>query len=118
MKLIKYLVITIVILLSSCSKAVLVGEKKSAEATKEKQEEVKVQVMKLLEEEYKQPFKLESFDYKYENHFYGGDLTSSEYGTYYFKVQAVDNPIIVMDFNFNDGLATKESIKKRVLYFS
>jgi hypothetical protein len=33
------------------------------------------------------------------------------YGTYYFKIQAVDNPIIVMDFSMNDGLATKESIK-------
>lgn len=40
-----------------------------------------------------------------------------KYGTYYFKVQAVDNSIIVKDFNMNDGLATKESIKGFILRY-
>ncbi|MBK2268371.1 hypothetical protein [Francisella philomiragia] len=42
------------------------AKKESDEATQEQQQEVKTQVMKLLEEGYKQPLKLEDFIYKYE----------------------------------------------------
>ena len=92
------------------------AEKGSDGATKEQQADVKTQVMKLLEEEYNQPFKLESFDYEYERHWVDNTCQMSfckmkKYGTYYFKIKAIDNPIIIIDFNMNDGLATKESIK-------
>ena len=91
-------------------------EKLSEEATKEQQEEVKTQVMKLLEEEYKQPFKLESFDYKYETHASSHSLpaTYSKYGIYSFKVKAVDNPIIEMNFSVDDN---KDSIKPLIESF-
>ena len=58
------------ILVSGCTTAIAgysyTTRDKSAKASKKQQEEVKNQVMKLLEKEYKQPFKLESFEYKYE----------------------------------------------------
>ncbi|AIT09004.1 hypothetical protein LO80_02770 [Candidatus Francisella endociliophora] len=94
-------------------------KKLSEEATKEQQEEVKAQVMKLLEEEYKQPFKLESFDYKYETHVSSNSIPANyyKYGTYYFKVQAVDNPIIIMDFIIDDDSTTKETIKPLITSF-
>ena len=95
-------------------------EKWSEKATKEQQQEVKNKVMKLLEEEYKQPFKLESFEYKYEKHHEtGGSINVREYGTYYFKIRAVDNPAIEIDFNINQQKTLKETIgsfKKRRLY--
>ncbi|AIT09005.1 hypothetical protein LO80_02775 [Candidatus Francisella endociliophora] len=93
-------------------------EKWSEKATKEQQEEVKNQVMKLLEEEYKQPFKLESFEYKYEKHHEtGGSINVREYGTYYFKIQAIDNPIIELDFVIKDKETLKDSIKSLIESF-
>ncbi|QIV94181.1 hypothetical protein [Allofrancisella frigidaquae] len=74
----------------------------SPKATKEQQQQVKQEVMQLLEKEYKQPFKLESFEYKYQTHNRPGSFDFSQYGSYYFKVQALDNPIIVMDFRIDD----------------
>ncbi|KEI34715.1 hypothetical protein FRA_48c13890 [Francisella sp. W12-1067] len=74
----------------------------SPKATKEQQQKVKQQVMQLLEKEYKQPLKLESFEYKYQTHNRPGSFDFSQYGSYYFKVQAPDNLIIVMDFRIDD----------------
>ncbi|QIV96267.1 hypothetical protein EDC55_10185 [Allofrancisella inopinata] len=74
----------------------------SPKATKEQQQQVKQQVMQLLEKEYKQPFKLESFEYKYQTHNRPGSFDFAEYGTYYFKIEAVDNPVIVMNFRIDD----------------
>ncbi|QIV94291.1 hypothetical protein [Allofrancisella frigidaquae] len=74
----------------------------SPKATKEQQQQVKQEVMQLLEKEYKQPFKLESFEYKYQTHNRPGSFDFAEYGTYYFKIQALDNPIIVMNFRIDD----------------
>lgn len=90
------------------------AKKESNEATQEQQQEVKTQVMKLLEEEYKQPFKLEDFSYKYERHWVDNSCQLSlcdmeKYGTYHFEIQAVDNPIIELEFNIDDE--NKESIK-------
>jgi hypothetical protein len=88
--------------------------KESNEATTEQQQAVKTQVMKLLEEEYQQPFKLKDFSYKYERHWVDSTCQMSfcemeKYGTYNFKVKAIDNPIITMNFKFDDE--KKESIK-------
>ncbi|AJI53451.1 hypothetical protein [Francisella philomiragia] len=84
----------------------------SSGASYNQQQEVKVEVLKLLEREYKQPFKLEKFKYEYKTHYpnASGNVPYETFGTYYFKVQAVNNPIVVMDFRINDGLATKDSI--------
>ncbi|KEI36076.1 hypothetical protein FRA_22c00180 [Francisella sp. W12-1067] len=98
------------IFLSGCSSVALMSapiigysqRSISPKATKEQQQQVKQQVMQLLEKEYKQPFKLESFEYKYQTYNRPGSFDFAEYGTYYFKIQALDNPIIVMDFRIDD----------------
>ncbi|KFJ41886.1 hypothetical protein IBE48_05305 [Francisella philomiragia] len=108
------LLVFIYFLLSSCLSTVTTvsyfDRNKYEEPTKEQQQEVKKAIVPILEQEYKQPFKLLSFDYKHKVDFDGRDLKTTEYGNYHFKVQAVDNPIIVMDFEIGDN-ATKESIK-------
>ena len=91
--------------LTSCS------EKLAPKRSISEQLEVKKQVMLALENYYKQPFKLEDFSYKYEtdykySFFYIHGDTS---GQYIFKINAVDNPIIKLDFVINDN--KKESIK-------
>ncbi|KFJ43458.1 hypothetical protein IBE48_05505 [Francisella philomiragia] len=108
------LLVFIYFLLSSCLSTVATvsyfDRNKYEEPTKEQQQEVKKAIVPILEKEYKQPFKLLSFDYKHKVDFDGRDLKTTEYGKYYFKVQAVDNPIIIMNFDISD-FATKESIK-------
>ncbi|MEY8672820.1 hypothetical protein AB9G22_00325 [Francisella philomiragia] len=98
-----FMLLVLAFYLSSCS---LFGG-----ASYKEQQEVKSQVMKLLEEEYKQPFKLENFEYKYETHYeYSFFWINWEtYGTYHFQIQAVDNPIIELEFEIKDK--NKESIK-------
>ncbi|QIV94835.1 hypothetical protein [Allofrancisella frigidaquae] len=98
------------IFLSGCSSVALMSapiigysqRSISPKATKEQQQQVKQEVMQLLEKEYKQPLKLESFEYKYQTHNRPGSFDFSQYGSYYFKIQALDNPIIVMDFRIDD----------------
>ncbi|MBK2279852.1 hypothetical protein [Francisella philomiragia] len=104
-----FMLLVLAFYLSSCS---LFGG-----ASYKEQQEVKSQVMKLLEEEYKQPFKLENFEYKYETHYeYSFFWINWEtYGTYHFEIQAVDNPIIVMNFDIDDK--DKESISEVVESF-
>lgn len=116
MKLFKNLVLALFfVALSSCGAyQYTTAKKESNKATKEQQQQVKNQVMKLLEEEYKQPFKLEDFSYKYERHWVDSSCQMSfcemeKYGTYYFKVKAIDNPIILMDFKIDDD--KKETVK-------
>jgi hypothetical protein len=85
----------------------------SSGASYKQQQEVKNQVMKLLEQEYKQPFKLESFKYEYKTHYpnASGNVPYETFGTYYFKVLAINNPIIAMNFRVIDSDDSKESIK-------
>jgi len=110
------LILFTAIVLSSCMPYMIKSE--SDGATKEQQEEVKAQVMSLLKEEYKQPFKLEDFNYKYDTHWkhidcqIAGYCPKVRYGTYHFKIQAVDNPIITMNFKFDDE--KKESINELI----
>jgi len=106
------LILLTTIVLSSCMPYMIKAE--SDGATKEQQEQVKQEVLKLLTDEYKQPFKLEDFSYKYERHWVDSTCQMSfcemeKYGTYNFKVKAIDNPIITMNFKFDDE--KKESIK-------
>ena len=89
--------------------------KESNEATKEQQEQVKQEVLTLITDEYKQPFKLENFSYKYERHWVDNTCQMSfckmeKYGTYSFKIKAVDNPIIIVDFKMIQKDTLKESI--------
>ena len=111
------LILFTAIVLSSCMPYMIKSE--SDGATKEQQEEVKAQVMSLLKEEYKQPFKLEDFNYKYDTHWkhidcqIAGYCPKVRYGTYSFKIQAVDNPIITMKFDIDDE--NKDSIKETIL---
>lgn len=121
MKLIKLIILTFLVttLVSCGAYQYTTAKKESNEATQEQQEQVKTQVIKLLEEEYKQPFKLEDFSYKYERHWVDSSCQMSfcemeKYGTYYFKVQAINNPII-MDFKIDDD--KKESIKWTILRY-
>jgi len=113
------LILFTAIVLSSCMPYMIKSE--SDGATKEQQEEVKAQVMSLLKEEYKQPFKLEDFNYKYDTHWkhidcqIAGYCPKVRYGTYSFKIQAVDNPIITMKFDIDDE--NKYSIKDLIEYF-
>jgi len=113
------LILFTAIVLSSCMPYMIKSE--SDGATKEQQEEVKAQVMSLLKEEYKQPFKLEDFNYKYDTHWkhidcqIAGYCPKVRYGTYSFKIQAVDNPIITMKFDIDDE--NKDSIKKVIESF-
>ncbi|WP_035721769.1 hypothetical protein, partial [Francisella sp. W12-1067] len=89
-----------------CAKSLWLGNKLSDKATKQQQEQVKQEVMQLLEKEYNQPFKLLNYKYEYKRHYdLGGNCHYCDvvkYGTYYFKIQAPDNPIIVMDFRIDD----------------
>ncbi|MBK2258023.1 hypothetical protein [Francisella philomiragia] len=105
-KLAYILLVIFSLFLSSCA------TKMSTEADNAEQQKVKKQVLQLLEEEYNQPFKIESFNYKYETHYPSGncmDCRIKKYGTYHFQIQAVDNPIIELEFNIDDE--NKESIK-------
>ncbi|QIV94119.1 hypothetical protein [Allofrancisella frigidaquae] len=93
-------------LLTSCAKSLWLGNKLSDKATKQQQEQVKQEVMQLLKQEYNQPFKLLNYKYEYKKHYdLGGNCHYCDvvkYGTYYFKIQALDNPIIVMNFRIDD----------------
>lgn len=100
-----------VLLLFGCSKRL------SPKRTDAEQQQVKQQVMKLLEEQYHQSFKLNDFSYEYEtdykySFFYVQGETS---GQYIFKVKSIDNPIIVMNFVINDN--KEESINDLILSF-
>lgn len=111
--------IFMLLLLSSCIPYKIKAEANSA--TTEQQNEVKQQVLKLLTDEYKQPFKLEDFSYKYETHWehidcqIAGYCPKVQYGTYYLKIKAIDNPIIVMHIEIKDK--NKESIKRLINSF-
>ncbi|AIT08782.1 hypothetical protein LO80_01515 [Candidatus Francisella endociliophora] len=99
-------VLILLISLGSCA------TKLSDKANKDTQEQVKKEVMQSLEEYYKQPFKLEKFNYEYKTDYgdVSGNHPSVTYGQYSFKVRAMNNPIIITNFYINDG-DTKESIK-------
>jgi hypothetical protein len=80
--------------------------KLAPKADKQKQEEVKQEVLKLLEKEYNQPFNVLDYKYEYKKDY---DLAGNchycdivKYGVYYFKIQAVDNPIIIMNIRVQD----------------
>jgi hypothetical protein len=93
----------------------------TAGANNNQQEQVKNAVLKALEQEYKQPFKILDFNYKYESHSNPHDCVflyckTEKYGTYYFKIQAVNNLIIIIDFKMNDG-GTEKSIKPLIDFF-
>ncbi|QIV95720.1 hypothetical protein EDC55_1222 [Allofrancisella inopinata] len=105
----KFFILTLllsIMLLTSCAKSLWLGSKLSDKATKQQQEQVKQEVMELLEKEYNQPFKLLNYKYEYKRHYdLGGNCHYCDvvkYGTYYFNIKAVNNPIIVMDFRIDD----------------
>ena len=110
MKLLKALSLSgALIALFSCS------ERLSPKRSDAEQQQVKQQVMKLLEAEYHQPFKLEEFNYKYDTKYKYGFLykKGETSGLFKFKIQAINNPIISTDFYIFDG--KKDSIKKDIL---
>ncbi|WP_035719777.1 hypothetical protein [Francisella sp. W12-1067] len=105
----KFFILTLllsIMLLTSCAKSLWLGNKLSDKATKQQQEQVMQEVMQLLKQEYNQPFKLLNYKYEYKKHYdLGGNCHYCDvvkYGTYYFKIQALDNPIIVMNFRIDD----------------
>jgi len=112
MKLLKQIIILIsVVSLFSCASTATLDKTKDVEIQKE--------VIKVLQEEYKQPFKILDFKYKYESHTSPTSdcvflyCKSRKYGTYYFKVKAINNPIITMNFKLE--YADKASIKRCLL---
>ena len=82
---------------------------------------VKQKVLNLLEKQYNQKFKILSFDYKQENYSNPANdcvflyCKSTKIGVYDFKIQAVENPIIIMNFKISDQ--GKKSIKSLVNSF-
>ena len=110
MKLLKTIILSVALIsLFSCS------ERLSPKRSDAEQQQVKQQVMKLLEAEYHQPFKLEEFNYKYDTKYKYGFLykKGETSGLFKFKIQAINNPIISTDFYIFDG--KKDSIKKDIL---
>jgi len=89
-----------ILVLSSC------GTPLAPKATKQEQEQFKQKILNMLEQEYSQPFKVLDFDYSYETHYPKGNCSDCrvlKYGTYTFKIQAIDNPVIVMSFIITDN---------------
>lgn len=115
--LLKYFSLAVILLfLSSCSLETL-----SPKASKQEQEQVKQKVLSMLEKEYNQPFKILDFNYDYKFHYKVSFLVvvGKRYGTYNFKIQAVDNPIIVMKLKLEDSFNKDDSalsffIKRRL----
>ena len=105
------LVFVLIVALIGCGTSI------SPNRTVDEQAQLKQKIMELLEKEYKQTFRLEKFKYEYKTHYPGGacnDCRVLNYGTFYFKVQAI-NPIIIMNLKIEDK--SKDSIKKRILYY-
>ena len=112
MKVFKIIILTfIVISLFSCA------ERLSPKRSDAEQQEVKQQVMKLLEQEYHQAFKLENFEYEYKTQYpnASGNRPYVIFGKFTFKVKAIDNSIITMDFAINDD--KKESVNELIFSF-
>ena len=110
MRFIKIITLSIALIsLFSCS------ERLSPKRSYTEQQQIKQQVMKLLEKEYHQPFKLEEFNDKYDTKYEYGFLykKGETSGLFKFKIQAINNPIISTDFYIFDG--KKDSIKKDIL---
>jgi uncharacterized protein (UPF0297 family) len=105
--------------------------KLAPKADKQKQEEVKQEVLNLLEKEYNQPFKIVGYSYSYDTHYPAGNCSGDtckvrKFGTYKFKIQAVNNSIIVlnlkiMDYSFDkyaNGLDYFKSSRLAKIYCS
>jgi hypothetical protein len=111
-KLIKIIVVSFLLIgLGSCA------TKLSPERNKNQQQQVKKQVIKALEDYYKQPFELIDFSYKYESYSDPHDCVflyckTKKSGQYVFNVKAIDNPIIEFKIIINDD--KKESINDLV----
>jgi hypothetical protein len=122
MKLLKTIILSVALIsLFSCS------ERLSPKRSDAGQQQVKQQVVKSLEEYYKQPFKLEDFKYEYKKQYPSGNCQGAscniiKLGTYTFKIKAVDNPIIKIDLElidnkeFLDKNEQEESINRFILY--
>ncbi|KFJ42300.1 hypothetical protein IBE48_04920 [Francisella philomiragia] len=108
------IVIFCVLLLSSCTKSTLIGDKLTDKATEQQQEQVKQEVLKLLEQEYNQPFKIVDYNYDYSVHWKDKTCAIASmcpkvfYGVYSFKIQSINNPIIIMQIRMED---TKEGLQ-------
>jgi hypothetical protein len=90
--------------------------------TNNKENQIKEQVLKLLEKEYKQQFKIQNFNITYESYARSDTgcvfffcTPQEKFETYNLKIQAVDNPIIVMTVKLD--YVNKESIKRCLLYW-
>ena len=106
----------ICLFLASCSKAILVGDELAPKATEQQQEEVKKEVLKLLEEEYNQPFKIVDYKYDYGVHWEDNTCRLAVcpkvfYGTYIFEVQSIDNPIISPKFKIVDRKGLQKELQ-------
>jgi hypothetical protein len=104
---------TILLVISLCLFSC--GTPLSPSRSETEQNQLKQEVLQLLEEKYNQPFKVLNFKYEYKNHYPNGacdDCRILKYGTFNFKIKATNNPIITMNFSFNDN--KKESINKLI----
>ncbi|AIT09730.1 hypothetical protein LO80_06975 [Candidatus Francisella endociliophora] len=89
----------ILFFLSSCSLETL-----SPKASKQEQEQVKQEVLSILEKEYNQPFKILDFNYDYKFHYKVSFLVvvGKRYGTYTFKLRTVNKPILSSTIKLTD----------------
>lgn len=82
-------------------------DKLAPKATKEDLEKVKQTFVRMLEAEYQQPFKVIDFKYSYDVHMstweVSGRIEAWQYGEYWLKIQAVNNPFIVIEIHTTDN---------------
>jgi len=108
-----FTVIFLIVLLSSC------GTQLSPKASKQEQKEVKDKILKLLKDEYNQPFKIIDFNYSYDTHYPNGNCSDCrilKYGIYIFKVEAVNNSILSLKVKlYDNGQNMIEDFKKTYL---
>ncbi|KFJ42365.1 hypothetical protein IBE48_04930 [Francisella philomiragia] len=115
------IIIFCVLLLSSCAKEVLIGDKLTDKATDKQQEQFKENILELFENQYNQPFKISDFKYEYGTHWKDKSCVIASmcpkeiYGTYSFYIEAIKNPIIKIKLVINDKKGSLEFIKNHFI---
>ena len=88
------------------------GTPLSPNRSETEQNQFKQLLLESLRKEYNQPFKALNFKYEYKTHYPNGacnDCRILKYGTFYFKIIAVNNPSVIINSIIYDN--KKESIK-------
>ncbi|KFJ42525.1 hypothetical protein IBE48_04925 [Francisella philomiragia] len=113
------IIIFCILLLSSCTKSTLIGDKLTDKATEQQQEQVKQEVLKLLEQEYNQPFKIVDYSYEYGTHWKDKTCAIASmcpkeiYGVYKMKIETIETPNLSLNIRIeDDGKNFMDDFKK------